>query len=40
MGKVWKIIGNNVKKNWKKNWGKFEETKCGENVKNQKVERM
>ncbi len=33
MGKVWKSCEkNSVKKN--------EETKCGENVKNQRVERM
>ncbi len=25
---------------WKKKWGNNEETKCGENVKNQRVERM
>ncbi len=39
-GKVWKIFGKNVKKNSQKKWGKNEETKCGENVKNQRVERM
>ncbi len=31
---MWKISGKNVKKNLLKKWGKIEETKCGENVKN------
>ncbi len=49
---TWEKCGkNSVKKQWKKQhgksaeniwkkWGKNEETKCGENVKNQRVERI
>ncbi len=39
-GKSVENIWKNVKKKLQKKWGKNEETKCGENVKNQRVERM
>ncbi len=38
--KCGKYLEKNVKKNSQKKWGKNEETKCEENVKNQRVERM
>jgi hypothetical protein len=41
---VWKISGKKCEKKFiekmGKKWGKNEETKCEENVKNQRVERM
>ncbi len=40
MGKVWKISGKNVKKISQEKWERNEETKCGENEKNQRVERI
>jgi hypothetical protein len=36
VGNIWEKI----EKISSKKWGKNEETKCGENVKNQRVERM
>jgi hypothetical protein len=37
---VWKISGKKYEKKFIEKMGKNEETKCGENVKNQRVERM